>query len=140
MQSTALRRLAGLALYAASLAASLTGCTKLDDLVQPSCTYAVAPATWSFGSPGGAADLNVSANGVCGWSTETPAWWITITAGKSGNGNGTVSYSVLANDQPTGRTATFVVAGRTVTITQAALGTTTTTCSYAAAPTNANHN
>ncbi len=44
--------------------------------------------------------------------------FITITAGASGMGNGTVSYSVAANSNTTSRTGTISVAGQLFTVTQ----------------------
>jgi hypothetical protein len=38
--------------------------------------------------------------------------WITITAGSSGVGSGTVQFGVLANNSPTRRTAEIVIAGQ----------------------------
>jgi hypothetical protein len=52
-----------------------------------------------------------------------------VTGGATGNGSGSVSYSVSANTATASRTATLTIAGRTVTVTQAAL-----TCSYTVNP------
>jgi hypothetical protein len=47
------------------------------------------------------------------------ATFITITAGSSGTGNGTVTYSVANNTATTSRTGTLTIAGLTFTVTQA---------------------
>jgi hypothetical protein len=47
------------------------------------------------------------------------ATFITVTAGASGTGSGTVSYSVAANTATTSRTGTLTIAGQTFTVTQA---------------------
>ena len=50
------------------------------------------------------------------------ATFITITAGSSGTGNGTVSYSVAANTGTASRNGTMTIAGLTFTVTQAGTG------------------
>jgi hypothetical protein len=59
----------------------------------------------------------VTAGSGCAWSVAESINWVTITSGNSGSGNGTVGYSVSANNGAA-RSATFTVAGRTVTVTQ----------------------
>jgi hypothetical protein len=56
--------------------------------------------------------------------------WITITAGATGTGNGSVSYLVPPN-VGAARTGTLTIAGRTFTVTQAAL-----VCNYSISPNN----
>jgi subtilisin len=46
------------------------------------------------------------------------AEWLTITAGASGTGNGSVQYSIAPSSQQVSRSTTMTVAGQTVTITQ----------------------
>jgi hypothetical protein len=58
--------------------------------------------------------------------------WITITAGGSGIGSGTVSYSVAANTGPTTRIGTITAGGRTFTITQDGA----TVCAFNVSPTS----
>ena len=47
------------------------------------------------------------------------ARWITVTAGATGSGNGTVNYSIAANAGTTSRTGTMTIGGQTFTVTQA---------------------
>jgi len=54
---------------------------------------------------------------------------LTVTSGASGKGNGSVAYSVAANNTPTARSATITVAGNTFNITQAA-----GSCSFTVTP------
>ena len=60
----------------------------------------------------------------CSWTASTAYSWIHVTAGSSGTGDGTVTYSV---DSYTGssRSGSIAVAGRTFTITQTGSGTAT---------------
>jgi hypothetical protein len=101
-------------------------------VASPICTYALSPASQSFAAPGGSATMSVTAGSGCGWTAASQTPWITITAGSSGSGNGSVSYSVQANTG-SARSGTLTVAGQTFTVYQAAL-----TCSYSLAPQSAN--
>jgi hypothetical protein len=92
------------------------------------CSYDVSPLSQSFASVGGTGTVNVGTTSGCGWSAITNDQWITITSGASGSAAGTVSFGVSANPGA-GRTGSLTVAGRTVTITQAAQ-----TCSYSISP------
>ncbi len=56
----------------------------------------------------------------CAWTAASPASWMSITAGSSGTGPGTVSYSVAANTATSSRTAASTIAGLTFTTTQTA--------------------
>jgi hypothetical protein len=55
---------------------------------------------------------------------------VTVTAGVSGTGNGTVNFTVAANGTGAARTATLTIAGQPFTVTQAAAS----VCSYALNP------
>src|SRR5262249_20346124 len=58
--------------------------------------------------------------GSCTWTaTSNAPTWLTVTAGSSGIGNGTVGYAVAANLTTTPRTGTLTIAGQIFTVTQA---------------------
>src|SRR6185503_16082919 len=57
-----------------------------------------------------------SAN-TCAWTATTSAPWITVTAGQSGTGNGTVAFTVAVNTGSV-RRATIAAGGKTFTVTQ----------------------
>ncbi|MBV6343263.1 DUF1566 domain-containing protein, partial [Candidatus Magnetobacterium casense] len=64
----------------------------------PTCTsYTITPTSKSFPSSVGTDSVSVTANTGCSWSASSNAAWITINAGSSGSGNGSVSYTVAAN-------------------------------------------
>src|SRR5205814_1403177 len=46
--------------------------------------------------------------------------WLSITAGSSATGSGTVSYAASSNTSWRGRVGTLTIGGQTVTLTQAA--------------------
>lgn len=80
------------------------------------CTYSLESASTSIASAGGAG--NISLTTLCAWTAAKDAEWITITSGGSGSGNGTVGYTVAANNGPA-RTGTINVSGQVFTINQA---------------------
>src|SRR5262249_27060435 len=83
-----------------------------------SCTFSIAPTSQSFASTGGTGSTNVTAGAGCPWSAVANDSWLRITGGASGNGNGSVNYSVDANTSTSPRSGTLTVAGRTFTVTQ----------------------
>jgi fibronectin type 3 domain-containing protein len=83
------------------------------------CTYTIAPASQSFTASGGSGTAGVTASAGCKWSASSAASWVTITSGSSGTANGTVRYSVAANSGGA-RSAAMTIAGRTLTVNQAA--------------------
>ncbi len=84
------------------------------------CTYSINPTQQSFASDGGSGSIGVTAGSGCAWTTQSNAGWLTITAGSTGSGSGTVVYSVAANSTTSARTGTMTIAGKTFTVTQAA--------------------
>lgn len=85
------------------------------------CSATVSPGAAGVGAAGGSASIAVTASGsTCGWSAATSATWLTISSGSSGTGNGAVVVVATRNPSATPRTATVLVAGSTITITQAA--------------------
>jgi len=86
------------------------------------CSYSISPDNASVAASGGAGTVTVATDSTCAWTAASNAAWITVTSGSSGNGNGTVAYSVAANTGTTSRTGTLTIGGRIFTITQAATG------------------
>lgn len=84
------------------------------------CVATLTPSRRSFGSAGGAARVAVRLPLRCKWTATSNDPWVTIMAGASGTGNGTVTYSVASNAAATSRTATLVIANRNFTLTQSA--------------------
>jgi parallel beta-helix repeat protein len=90
------------------------------DFTAIACTYTISPTSQSFGSSGGtgSVDIIVPSSSSCTWTANSNASWITIDSGSSGTGNGTVNYSVSANETTSQRTGTITIAGETFTVTQ----------------------
>lgn len=80
----------------------------------------LTPVEQAFGQSGGAGSVAVTALTGVAWRALSNASWITITGGASGTGAGTVNFTIAANTVNAPRTGTLTIAGRTVTITQAA--------------------
>ncbi len=100
------------------------------------CGYTAAPTSVSVPASGGTGSSAITTQPGCPWTATSQAPWITITAGASGNGNGTVQYSVAANTAAAARTGSIIAAGQTITITQAGTG---PTCMYGVNPNSASY-
>jgi hypothetical protein len=99
------------------------------------CSYTAAPANASYAAAGGTGAITITTQPGCPWDATSQAPWITVTAGATGNGTGTVQYSVAANTGAA-RTSSITAAGQVVTITQAGTG---PTCMYGINPNSASY-
>lgn len=98
------------------------------------CSYALSASSTNVTATAGSGSVGVTTGGSCGWTATNNVSWLTITAGSSGTGNGTVNYTVASNaGNCVGRTGTLTIAGQTFTVTQAAGA-----GSYAVAPSSTN--
>ena len=88
----------------------------------PTSCATVSPLNQAFFSPGNTGNVtvtkNLSATAACDWQAMSNSSFITIDSGATGNGNGTVNFTVAPNTTGAARTGTLTVAGRNVTITQ----------------------
>jgi hypothetical protein len=82
------------------------------------CAYALSQSSASYSSSGGGGSVGVTAPGGCAWTASSNVGWITITAGNSGTGDGTVSYSVGANTSTNGLNGAITIAGQTFTVAE----------------------
>ncbi|MFN0085967.1 MAG: PKD domain-containing protein [Blastocatellia bacterium] len=86
-----------------------------------SCTFTLGATSGAFEAGGGQGSLAVSASQPgCAWTAASNAVWLTIAAGASGTGSGSVRYAVAANPGTSSRTGTLTIAGETFTVNQAA--------------------
>lgn len=97
-----------------------------------SCTYSLSPMSQSVPAAGGTGSVTMSTAAGCAWSSFTSTPWITLTGATSDAGNGTLTFTVAPNTTTAQRTGAIMIAGQTVSVTQAAA---TGSCSYAIAPT-----
>lgn len=109
--------------------ADLEGFLRLDQVAQnydnllitanTGCGFSLAPTALSVPVGGGTGSVNVTANGVqCAWGAASNSAWLTITAGSSGLGNGSVAFAAAANSNAAARAGTLTIAGQTFTVTQ----------------------
>ncbi len=84
-----------------------------------SCSYSLSPTSQSISADGGSRSVSVTTSAGCNWTASSSVFWISITSGNSGSGNGTVNYSVAVNSG-TARTSMMTIAGQTFTVSQAA--------------------
>lgn len=120
------RFIAAMLVAAACLAIATCGGSPNDPA--PACNVSLSPANNEFGANGGSGSLTVNAPAACNWSATSDASWITVTAGASGSGPGTVTYSLAANPATDVRNGTLTVGGQTHNVRQA--GRAPVTCSY----------
>jgi hypothetical protein len=86
----------------------------------PTCTFTVAPTNVNAPAEGGSRSVTVTASGsTCAWNAISNVPWIALTPASSGSGDANVSFSVEAN-AGTAREGTLTIAGKTVTVDQAA--------------------
>jgi hypothetical protein len=62
-----------------------------------SCSFAATPPAVLIGHAGGSSTVSLTAGTGCAWTAISSASWLTITAGGSGTGNGTISFTVGSN-------------------------------------------
>jgi putative transposon-encoded protein len=83
------------------------------------CTYALSSSSFTTSGKATTSSVSVTAGTGCGWTATSNASWLTVVAGGSGGGNGTVTFAVAANGGGA-RTGTLTIAGLTFTVTQGA--------------------
>ena len=92
------------------------------------CTFGVSPLSQSVPVQGAGGSATVTGRAGCTWTAVSNVPWITITSGASGNGGGTVAFTVASNPGPP-RTGTLTIANATFTVDQA-----TVPCDYGIVP------
>ena len=95
------------------------------------CAFSVTPTSTSVAATGGNGSISVTTGADCAWSASSNASWLSISAGASGTGNGTVQFSAAATAGGP-RSAMLTIAGQAVTVSQ------TSGCTSAIDPTSAN--
>jgi len=83
------------------------------------CTFAIAPSSQDVAQAGGSGTVTVTASAGCTWTASSNVPWITLTAGATGSGGGSVQFSIAANTTGALRTATITIAGQVFTVNQA---------------------
>ncbi len=99
-----------------------------------SCSYVLSPTTQTVTAAATTGSVTVTAASGCSRTASSSASWLTVTAGATGSGNGTVNYSIAANSSSAARSATLTVGSATLTVTQSG------GCSYTVSPTSRSFN
>ncbi|MCW5977378.1 MAG: DUF2341 domain-containing protein [Bryobacteraceae bacterium] len=81
------------------------------------CGYALSPTVATVGPSSTTGKVNVTTATGCPWTASSSAAWLSITSGASGNGSGSVNYSVQSNSGAQ-RQATLTIGGQTFTLSQ----------------------
>ncbi len=98
----------------------------------PVCSYTLTPDDATVGAAGGTGAVQVGTASGCAWTALSSDTWLAIEDGSTGSGPGVVRYRAAAYDGTTRRTGTMTIAGRTFTLTQDGID--TSTCSYSVSP------
>ncbi len=81
------------------------------------CRFDLSAGGQRLPAAGGSGSVNVAAVEGCSWTAASPVPWVSIIAGGSGSGPGTVRYAVTANPGPD-RSAVLTIAGHPYTVDQ----------------------
>jgi hypothetical protein len=100
-------------------ASFMGGAVQSVELTPTACSFSLTPPSISFGASGGNGSLTVTTASGCDWQAISNSAWLTITAGSSGTGNGTVNFNVGANPGPYPQAGSVIVGGQTFTVNQA---------------------
>jgi hypothetical protein len=98
------------------------------------CTLEIAPTSASFGDGRESGRFSVTAPAHCAWSATSGTPWVSVTAGSTGTGNGTVDYTIDSNGDGRPRTGTIAVGNRTFTVEQSGETTPPAACQYSVSP------
>lgn len=96
------------------------------------CAFSLSAASVNVPSTGDTGSFDITTQDPCQWTAVSNDDWLQVTAGASGEGNGTVSYSVEPNLDTNARTSTITAGGETFTVIQAG------TCPFVLSPTISN--
>jgi uncharacterized repeat protein (TIGR01451 family) len=97
---------------------TIAGLTFTVDQLPGNCSYSLSATDASFSPSAGVGSVNVIAAEGCAWQATSNAFWIQVTSGSSGSGNGTVTYTVDNSPSGTFRSGTITIADQTFTVHQ----------------------
>ncbi len=84
------------------------------------CTNSIVLGPMTASGSTYVSSVAVTSPAGCSWTAVSGVAWMTISAGASGTGSGTVRYSIAANTTKTTRSGDLTVAGYTIRVTQGA--------------------
>ena len=94
--------------------ATLTIATQTHTLTQQGrtpqgCTLTLQPSSIDLSKDAASGSFAVNATGNCAWTAVSNADWLLVTSSPSGNGSGTVSYTISRNNAIASRTGAIAV-------------------------------
>ena len=89
--------------------------------IPANCTFGISPATATVSGAATSLSVSVTSGTGCPWSVVNNSSFLSITAGITGSGNGTVTVAVARNTTTAARSGTATIAGQTFTVTQGTL-------------------
>jgi Viral BACON domain/Putative binding domain, N-terminal len=81
------------------------------------CAFSISAAGQTVPAAGGSGSFAVNTSQACAWTATSNVPWIGITAGASGNGPGTVAFTVAPSSSAS-RSGTITAGGQAFTVTQ----------------------
>src|SRR5262245_13382876 len=114
------------ALFVVVAATTVCACTsaKTSSVTAPSatdrCQVTITNASSTFTASGGSASAAVTTARDCTWTATSSTSWLSINGATSGQGNGTLSYAVAANQVPSPRSGSIAVSSEHISVTQEA--------------------
>ena len=99
-------------------------------LVRLGCTYSLSNSNISVDAAGETRTVSVQAPNGCTWQVSGEPSWITIVAGGSGSGNGTIRLTIAPNTSSSPRSTSIQVATETLRVTQSGGTPPTTSTSF----------
>ena len=84
------------------------------------CTYSVSPTALQASAAGGSLILGIQTAASCTWAVTGLPGWMTVSGASSGAGSASVALAVFPNNSGAALSATVLVAGVSVTVTQPA--------------------
>jgi hypothetical protein len=111
-------------MYATVFAILAAGCSSTSQsIIGPSstkCSLAAAADTATFPPDGGRGQISVTTNRECEWTASTSDPWIKLSGTTTGQGEARLSFSVVANGEPSIRRGAISIGDEQVAITQQA--------------------
>jgi uncharacterized protein (TIGR03437 family) len=84
------------------------------------CTYSVSPTTLQAPASGGTVTVSIQTAASCPWAVSGLPGWIAVSGASSGANSASVALAVVPNNSGAPLSATVLVAGVAVTVTQPA--------------------
>ena len=109
---------------AAGFLSSACGSSTETSVISPTapvrCQATVGAPSTNFGPSGGTGSVAVAVARECSWSARSSVGWISVTGGQEGQGDGTVTFRISENADPSTRRGSLSVADQSVQVAQEA--------------------